>query len=70
VDILPAGTQQEVTLNKKAKAIVPDRHQYEQNGSIAGFLPLYLKQVIEAGYHNAPFEADARAHELPDAAVA
>jgi len=45
-------------------------HQYEQNGSIAGFLPLYLKQVIEAGYHNAPFEADARAHELPDAAVA
>lgn len=44
-------------------------HQYEQNGSIAGFLPLYLKQVIEAGYRNAPFEADARAHELPDSAV-
>ncbi len=42
-------------------------HQYEQHGSIAGFLPLYLKQVIEVGYRDAPFERDARAHELRDA---
>lgn len=41
-------------------------HQYEQHGSIAAFLPLYLKEIIEVGYFNAPFEADARAHELPD----
>jgi hypothetical protein len=42
-------------------------HQYEQHGSIAGFLPIYLKQVIEAGYRDAPFERDAREHELRDA---
>ena len=42
-------------------------HQYEQHGLIAGFLPLYLKQVIEAGYREAPFERDAREHELRDA---
>ncbi len=42
-------------------------HQYEQHGSIAGFLPLYLQQVIEVGYRDAPFERDAREHELRDA---
>lgn len=39
-------------------------HQYEQHGSIAAFLPVYLGQIVEAGYGNAPLEADARAHEL------
>lgn len=39
-------------------------HQYEQHGSIAAFLPVYLTQIVEVGYGNAPFEADARAHEL------
>jgi hypothetical protein len=39
-------------------------HQYEQHGSIAAFLPVYLKQIVEVGYGNAPLEADARAHEL------
>lgn len=39
-------------------------HQYEQAGSIAAFLPVYLRQVLEVGYHSAPFELDARAHEL------
>lgn len=39
-------------------------HQYEQHGSISGFLPLYLTQIVEVGYRNAPFEADARAHEM------
>lgn len=42
-------------------------HQYEQHGSIAGFLPVYLEQVIEVGYRDAAFERDARAHEVPDA---
>lgn len=37
--------------------------QYEQAGSIAAFLPAYLQQVITVGYHNAPFEIDARAYE-------
>ena len=37
--------------------------QYEQNGSIAGFLPVYLQQIITVGYRNAPLEIDARAHE-------
>ncbi len=42
-------------------------HQYEQHGSIAGFLPLYLQQVLEVGYRDAAFERDAREHELRDA---
>ena len=39
-------------------------YQYEQAGSIAAFLPLYLTQIATVGYHNAPFEMDARAHEI------
>lgn len=39
-------------------------HQYERAGSIAAFLPVYLRQVLEVGYQSAPFEADARAHEM------
>ena len=38
-------------------------YQYETNGAIPGFLPLYLRQVIEVGYDDAPFEKDAREHE-------
>jgi hypothetical protein len=38
-------------------------HQYEQSGSIAAFLPVYLQQIVTVGYNNAPFEIDARAHE-------
>lgn len=38
--------------------------QMEQYGSIAAFLPVYLQQVITVGYENAPFEIDARAHEI------
>lgn len=38
-------------------------YQYEQAGSIAGFLPAYLQQIVTVGYHNAAFEMDARAHE-------
>ncbi len=39
-------------------------HQYEQAGSIAAFLPVYLEQVLDHGYADAPLEADARAHEI------
>lgn len=38
-------------------------YQYEQAGSIAAFLPMYLQQIVTVGYGNAPFEVDARAHE-------
>lgn len=39
-------------------------YQYETHGSIAEFLPVYLQQIATVGYLNAPFEQDARAHEL------
>ncbi len=38
-------------------------YQYEQAGSIAGFLPGYLQQVVEVGYTNTTFEKDAWDHE-------
>jgi len=41
--------------------------QYEQAGSIAVFLPVYLDQIVTVGYWNAPFEIDARMHESADA---
>ena len=39
-------------------------HQYEAAGSIASFLPIYLQQIVSYGYDRAPFEVDARAHEI------
>lgn len=39
-------------------------YQYEQAGSIAAFLPEYLRQIVTVGYHDAAYERDARAHEL------
>ena len=39
-------------------------HQYEVFGSIEKFLPVYLQQIVEFGYENAPLEVDARAHEI------
>ena len=41
-------------------------HQYEAHGSIAAFLPVYLQQIVEVGYDNAPSELDAQAHEIRD----
>lgn len=38
--------------------------QYEAAGSIAKFLPMYLEQIASYGYDQAPFEVDARAHEI------
>jgi len=40
--------------------------QYEAYGSIAEFLPVYLRQIVESGYASAPFEVDARAHAQGD----
>jgi hypothetical protein len=42
-------------------------YQYEEAGSIAAFLPGYLSQIVQFGYANTPFEADALAHERNDA---
>jgi hypothetical protein len=42
-------------------------YQYEQAGSIAEFLAVYLRQMLEYGYRDAPLEVDARAHERMDA---
>jgi hypothetical protein len=38
-------------------------YQYEQAGSIAAFLPVYIGQILRFGYRDAPLEVDARAHE-------
>lgn len=42
--------------------------QYEQAGSIASFLPVYLAAIVQpgVGYWNSPFEMAARAYELCD----
>ena len=39
-------------------------YQYESHGGIAGFLPVYLAQVVSGGYESAPLEIDARSHEI------
>lgn len=39
-------------------------HQYENYGSISGFLTEYLSQIVTYGYNEAPLEIDARAHEI------
>jgi hypothetical protein len=38
--------------------------QYEQAGSIAAYLPKYLQQIVQFGYTDAPYEIDARSHEV------
>jgi len=40
-------------------------HQVEVAGSLDVFLPKYLTQIAEFTYDHAPYELDARAHELP-----
>ena len=39
-------------------------YQYEQAGSIANFLSVYLEQILMVGYLHAPLEIDARKHEV------
>jgi hypothetical protein len=36
----------------------------EAAGSLEVFLPAYLKHIADYGYDDAPYELDARAHEL------
>lgn len=38
--------------------------QFEQAGSVAVGVQRYLEQVIKFGYRDAPFEVDARNHEV------
>jgi hypothetical protein len=38
-------------------------YQYEAAGSVASFLPVYLRQIVDYSYDRAPFEVDALAHE-------
>ncbi len=41
--------------------------QFEAAGSLSAFLTQYLEEVVEVGYEECSFEADARAHELANA---
>lgn len=36
-------------------------HQYQTMGGIDGFMPIYLTQIAQYGYRDAPLERDARA---------
>ena len=38
--------------------------QYENAGSIATFLPVYLQEIVKFGYFESPFEADAQQFEF------
>ena len=39
-------------------------YQYETFGSIGAFMPIYLQQIVQYGYEEAPLEIDARQHEI------
>lgn len=41
-------------------------HQYERAGFIGTFIPEYVRQLVTYGYHVAPFELDARFHEISE----
>jgi len=42
-------------------------YQYETLGSIEKFLPVYLQQIVDFGYADAPLEVDAREYEMHSA---
>jgi len=42
-------------------------YQYETLGSIDKFLPVYLQQIVDFGYADAPLEVDAREYEMHSA---
>ncbi len=54
------GHQSDILLRHECRHV----HQYELAGSIAAYLPEYLDQVVRFGYPNAPYEIDARNHEV------
>jgi hypothetical protein len=39
-------------------------HQYEEAGTIEAFLGVYLRQIAQYGYAQAPLEIDAYGHEV------
>lgn len=39
-------------------------HQFEQAGSLEAFIGQYVAQLAQHGYRNAPYEIDARHHEV------
>ncbi len=39
-------------------------YQYEAAGSIQMFIAEYLRQIMQFGYFDAPYEQDARRHEI------
>lgn len=39
-------------------------YQYEQAGSTEMFLSRYISEIMKFDYENAPYELDARSHEL------
>ncbi|MDP5135596.1 hypothetical protein ORJ04_06495 [Rheinheimera baltica] len=39
-------------------------YQYEQAGSTEAFLTRYIGEIMQFGYFNAPYEIDARSHEI------
>jgi hypothetical protein len=43
--------------------------QYEQAGGVAAFFAVYLAQLVQCGYDQAPLERDACAHEWHGAAL-
>ena len=45
-------------------------YQYETFGSIRGFMPIYLQQIAQYGYEDAPLEVDARQHEISEVFIA
>jgi hypothetical protein len=50
----------------KTGLLGPDVYQYEHAGTIKDYLPEYLDQIVKFGYHDAPFEVDARNYERDD----
>ena len=45
-------------------------YQYETFGSIKAFMPIYLQQIAQYGYEDAPLEIDAREHEISEGFIA
>ncbi len=55
-----AGKNSDQLLSHESRHV----YQYETFGSIRGFMPIYLQQIAQFGYEDAPLEVDARQHEI------
>ena len=47
-----------------------DVYHYETFGSIGEFMSIYLQQIAQYGYEDAPLEVDAREHEISGGFIA